>query len=158
MDTARQIRAAIAAVERPYHCFPYPPDLRARVVGFARHRRTQGASWRTIGDEVGVDPSSVHGWCAGRPAGESSEGAGRGGRGDVGLVPVVVMAEPAPPAPRPSGSGSAMSLVTPGGYRLEGLDLHDDLFERLIDKMPQLARPARGRSRRPYQPVSKVAA
>ena len=127
MDTARLIRAAVAAVERPYHSFPYPLDLRARVIGFARHRRTQGASWRTIGDEVGVDPSSVHGWCADRPAGESSEGAGRGSRGDVGLVPVVVTAEPAPAAPGSPGSGSAMSLVTPGGYRLEGLGLHDAL-------------------------------
>jgi|TARA_B100001964_G_C14208412_1_gene589286 hypothetical protein len=35
---------------------------------------------------------------------------------------------------------------------------HDDLFGRLVDRMPQLARPARGRSRRPYQPVSKAAA
>jgi hypothetical protein len=35
---------------------------------------------------------------------------------------------------------------------------HDDLFTHLVVRMPQLARPAKARSRQPYRPARKVAA
>jgi hypothetical protein len=35
---------------------------------------------------------------------------------------------------------------------------HDDLFSHLVERMPQLARPAKARSRQPYRPATKAAA
>jgi len=35
---------------------------------------------------------------------------------------------------------------------------HDDLFSHLVERMPQLARPAKARSRQPYRPARKAAA
>ena len=78
--------------------------MRAHVVAYARRARAAGQSWHRIARAVGVSAGSVQNW-AGTPAPAHT------------LVPVAVAA-PAPAAP-----ALPLVVVSPGGYRLEGLDL-----------------------------------
>lgn len=41
----------------------YGAELRARVVAFAERRRRAGASWASIGEELGMKFESVRRWC-----------------------------------------------------------------------------------------------
>ena len=76
--------------------------MRAHVVAYARRERAAGQSWHRIARAVGVSAGSLQNW-VGTPAPART------------LVPVAVAA-PAVPA-------SPFVVVSPGGYRLEGLDL-----------------------------------
>ena len=78
--------------------------MRARVVAYARRARAAGQSWHGIGGAVGVSAGSVQNW-VGTPA-------------PVRTLVAVAVAAPAPTAPAPP-----LVVVSPGGYRVEGLDL-----------------------------------
>jgi hypothetical protein len=79
----------------------YPPDTQARVVEFAQRRRAEGVSWNQIAGELGMRFETVRRWCARAPT----------------MRAVEVVAET-----RPSG---AVSVLSPSGYRLEGLTLEE---------------------------------
>jgi hypothetical protein len=88
----------------------YPADLRQRITAYARARRADGASWATIASEIGGPPSqTLMRWCADDVEVESA-GA---------LVPVEIIA-PMTPAP-----AAVIAIVSPTGWRLEGLELAD---------------------------------
>ena len=75
-----------------------PPALREEIVELAKARRREGCSVRKIAIELGVSESGLSRWLQG--------GSGR-------LRPVRVSEKPSSP--------SQLVLVTPEGYRLEGL-------------------------------------
>lgn len=83
----------------------YPPDLRRRAARHAHTRRSTGAPWQHIADELGVSTTSLRHWCA-----ETAPPAA--------FVPVVV-AQDAPVA-----TTTSYTLVSPRGFRVDGLDLH----------------------------------
>lgn len=84
----------------------YPTDLRERIVEYARARRADGGSWASIVSEIGGPPSqTLMRWCT-----DDIESAGA-------LVPVDIIA---PMAPAP---GASIAIVSPTGWRLEGLEL-----------------------------------
>jgi hypothetical protein len=77
--------------------------VRAQVLAYARRERAAGQSWQRIGRAVGVSASALKNWSRmPRPART--------------LVPVRLAAAPTGPA-------STLVLVSPSGYRVEGLDL-----------------------------------
>jgi len=103
---ARVIRDMVAALDRRLPTTPYPAEIRHRVGRYAQRRRDQGCSWHAIARETGISINALQKWTA----------AVRESRPPTGLVPVQIRpcSEETIPAP---------VLITPGGYRVEGLDL-----------------------------------
>ena len=76
--------------------------MRARIALVATQLRHDGASWRDVGEAIGIPLETVRRICA-----EREETA-------VGFVPVEIS---------PAARRGEIALVTPGGHRVEGLDL-----------------------------------
>ena len=74
--------------------------MRVRVLAYTRRQRTAGQSWARIAHRVGLSVGSLKTWS--RPAPPARR-----------LVRVAVTAAPVAP----------LVVVSPGGYRVEGLDL-----------------------------------
>jgi hypothetical protein len=100
----RALRRALAVRERG-RGKAVPAELKARVRAHAHERRRHGATYQQIGDELGLPMESVRRW--------SLAGASVSTR--TTAVPVQVVAEPR----------SGISIVSPSGFRLEGLELQD---------------------------------
>ena len=81
----------------------YPRDLRERVVAWARGRQEAGASWESIKRELGQKFDTVRRWCAAVAKSRA-------------LVPVRVVA---------TRSQRTVSVVSPSGYRVDGLALSE---------------------------------
>jgi hypothetical protein len=92
-----------------------PDEVREAVVAFAGEARSAGATWKQIGDRVGLSASVVQRWW--RSTSRTSAWSD-----------VVVTDD------RAVGGGCAgLVLVTPSGYRIEGLSL--DAVERVIARV-----------------------
>jgi len=98
-DTAK-LRRQVQRLGRADRGRRVPPQLRARLTAAARKLRSGGASWVAIGEALGVTGETARRWCASASTGTA-------------LVPVQV----AEPEEQP------VSLVSPSGYRVEGLSL-----------------------------------
>ena len=93
-----------------------PDQVREAVVAFAAEARGNGATWKQIGDRVGLSASVLQRWSrATSPATTWSA--------------VTVTSEI---AVDDDGRGELV-LITPGGYRVEGLSL--DALERVIAQL-----------------------
>jgi len=103
-DGAGTARAAVAALGARGRTSRIPDAVRGHVVAYARRARAAGQSWHRIARAVGVSVGSLQNW-SGTPAPART------------LVPVAVAA-PAATVPAPP-----LVVVSPGGYRVEGLDL-----------------------------------
>ena len=79
-----------------------PDAVRARVLAYSRRQRAAGRSWQSIARAVGVSTGSLKNWSRMPPPART-------------LLPVAVAAPEAPASP--------LVVVSPGGYRVEGLDL-----------------------------------
>lgn len=82
-----------------------PAALRVRLVALVRERQGAGASLRDLADSLGLSTETLTRWMATRPAALE--------RGAERPLPVVVTSSPA----------AALTLVTPGGFRVEGLSV-----------------------------------
>ena len=82
----------------------YPEDLRAEIIAVARAGRTAGRSVYRLAREIGVSAPTLIEWLR-RPA-----------RGQLRQVAVA-------PAPITTTVPTSPVLVTPYGFRIEGLDL-----------------------------------
>ncbi len=84
----------------------YPVELKARLVAHAEARRRAGVSYAEIADELGLAFETIRRWCIARtPRPTSARSAA--------LVPVEVISAP----------HAAVVIVSPSGFRLEGLDV-----------------------------------
>ena len=92
----------------------YPESLRQLAVGFATEAEACGWSGNRIARRLGVAWATLERWCATQPVAEP------GG----GMREVVVRAD------GPSSAELGPVLVTPEGYRIEGLE-QEDLVEIL---------------------------
>jgi hypothetical protein len=79
--------------------------VRAQVIAYARRARARGRSWQRIARAVGVSAGSLQKWSRTPPPARR-------------LVPVTVVARRERSLP-----AAAMVIVSPRGYRVEGLDL-----------------------------------
>lgn len=84
----------------------YSRNLQAEAVAYLRERMKRGASTETVASELGVSGWSLVRWRRGFLA-----------EGSSSLRPVEVVPDVAE-----AGTSSTVTLVTPDGYRVEGLD------------------------------------
>src|SRR5438045_1385790 len=97
-------RAALASLGPRGRTTRIPTGVRARVLAYTRRQRAAGASWQTVASAVGVSASALKNWSRLTPPARR-------------LVPVVV----SPVGTEPSSS--VLAIVSPAGYRVEGLDV-----------------------------------
>ena len=79
--------------------------MREEVVDYARTQRACGKSWKTIAREVGLSASGLQRWFVEAPQ----------------LMQVKIVPDREPDAPK-------VSLISPHGYRIEGLTLEEALY------------------------------
>jgi hypothetical protein len=82
----------------------YPSSVRREVVRYAQCRRDEGASWYAIADELGLCDETPRRWC--------SAAAAKSGGSKIAPVEVVA-----------SERDTGVVIVSPSGFRLEGLDV-----------------------------------
>jgi transposase-like protein len=102
----RRLRRDVDRIERGIGR-RYPSELKQRIAAYVRTRRSEGANWSAIALEIGGPPAqTLARWCA---PNDDSAGA---------LVPVdVVQVTPV--------RAAIIAIVSPTGWRLEGLDVED---------------------------------
>ena len=110
MTTYDELREAIARSRVGQTRWRCPGELREKIAEFAKERKKEGVGVGEMANRLGVSASGLGRWLD---------------RGKPKLRPVRV-AEPTP-------SHDQLVLVTPGGYRLEGLSAASaaDLLRRL---------------------------
>ncbi len=101
---AREICRELEGLERG-KTTRIPHATRERVLAYVRQERSRGQSWVAIARELGLSSSGLQRWW------KADAGSSRLRR--VRLVA-------AAPSAAPSG---AVAVVSPGGYRIEGLSL-----------------------------------
>lgn len=127
---AQRIREAIAGfrLKRGRRNEPYPEEIRAMVVSYVRRRRQDGHAPARIGEQVGVHPVTLRTWLA--RATQEEEGALPGFASIRVRTEETKTQSTAVPA---AVSSCALVLVTPGGFRLEGLSV--DQAARLLARL-----------------------
>jgi transposase len=96
---------------------PFPETLRAFAVRYAEHTLATGGTVTDAAQKLGVSGPTLYEWRKGRAAGRPKM---KLHEERAALVPVRVSA-------RPAGVGAAgphsVALVSPGGWRVEGLSV-----------------------------------
>ena len=106
MDTSAALRELVAAHRPQTANVGYPAAVRERVRLYAMEQRQLGRTAGQIGAEIGLCRTTLSGWTRTAP-------------GTAKLVPVAVVAD----AHRGVVPRSGGVLVSPRGYRVEGLDV-----------------------------------
>jgi len=104
-ERTQELRLALERSRAGRSRWQCPRGLRSEVVELVASRREGGEGLATVAADLGLSDSSLSRWIA----------AERSGSGANGRLREIRVAEP---GPRPVG----LSLVTPRGYRVEGLD------------------------------------
>ena len=104
-------RHALARLGQRSRTTAVPDEVRQVLVAYAREQRESERSWASIAEAIGVSSSALIRW--------SQRGASR----CTGAVPVEVRVE----EPR---SDAAVTLVSPAGYRTNGLAASPSLARR----------------------------
>lgn len=109
--TFSELRETIIRSRAGHKNWRCPAPLRQQIVEFANAQRQEGMGVLPIAKQLGLSQSGLNRWLEG--AGQSK------------LRPVRIAETPT--------SQTKMVLITPGGYRLEGLDVASatDLLRRL---------------------------
>ena len=108
------VRSGLRELGKRWRC---PARLRLRIVAYALQCREHGEAVADIAGRLGLVESTLGRWLR-RERAEERVAAFR----PVSIVPVA-------PAPGDAGSGAArLTLVTPGGYRVEGLDVESAAY------------------------------
>ena len=104
-----ELREAITKSRTGQTRWRCPTALREEIVGFTQERRREGVSVKKIAKQLGMSESGLNRWLL---------------KADGRLRPVRVIETP---------SGGGLVLVTPRGYRLEGLSSSSaaDVLRRL---------------------------
>ncbi len=120
------LRRELAATERGPGKV-YSDELRARLIAWARRRVATGETVASAARAVAVDRRTLRQWLAAVPPdraradGAKADRAGATGWRPPRLVPVEIVAAAALSAP------TTVTLVSPSGYRIEGLSIDDAL-------------------------------
>lgn len=111
-ETVIRVRARLARMQRG-RGKRYTPELKKQIATAAMRLRAAGLGWHRIGRALGIPNETIRRFCG---------ASGGTGRGD--FAPVVVADD---------GGGAAAVLVTPSGYRVEGLSL--DQVAQLLTRL-----------------------
>ncbi len=114
MKTAMEIRARVDATAegKGPRQRRYAPEVKAAAVAYARGQQAEGRGLASVADELGLSDQTLRTWL------DQAEASAKTG---AVLRPVVVKPSPAPEA-RPAEQ-CRPTLVTPDGFRVEGLSL-----------------------------------
>ena len=96
---------------------PFPEALRAFAVRYAEHTVAEGGTVTDAAQKLGVSGPTLYEWRKGRPAGHRRPKPAEQG---AALVPVRVSQQPAEAA---VAGLQQVALVSPGGWRVEGLSV-----------------------------------
>ena len=113
-DTSKTIQRFVRD-HRPPDGQGYAPAVRARVVRYVRRRRADGLTWAALVPEVGLSTTTLSNWL-------------RDSNDDDTPAFLLVHLAPPPPVVAP------LSLTSPNGWCIDGLDLHD--IAQLIPVLP----------------------
>lgn len=113
-ERARTIRTEVKSRQWKQGRSGYPRELRERVVEYAEARQRQGARPAMIAREVGMAPQTIQNWLSGKD--KRGRGSAEGVRWRQVRVEEQMEGE---------GSEERVSLVTPQGYRIEGLKVSE---------------------------------
>ncbi|MCB9758376.1 MAG: hypothetical protein H6739_00915 [Alphaproteobacteria bacterium] len=118
-DTAESLRALLAETRGRRG---FPPEVRALATAWMRTEHEAGADWKALGAALGISRTSARNWVRGEAPRRRTKKRRKGGRtrpveAPGGFLPVAV--EPEAPA------RAAATLITPGGYRVEGLTVDE---------------------------------
>ena len=108
-ENAETLRRALKSVRRPRPNTAYPRELRARAADYIGKRRAAGEGWGRIGLDLGLSPTTAMTWL------ETSRGPSRASTKNL-FLPVTMKR-------KEEEKVGGVSLVTPGGFRFEGLDV-----------------------------------
>lgn len=97
---------------------PYPEALRAFAVRYVSHALESGGTFAAAAKALGVSEPTLQAWRKGQPAAHR-RAQGPGER--PALVPVVVPGPKKTQASATRAAPAGLVLVSPGGWRVEGL-------------------------------------
>lgn len=100
----REVQRAVAALGERGRTERVPDAVRGKVIAYTRAQRACGKSWKTIAREVGLCASGLQRWLREAPH----------------LTQVKIVPDREPDAPK-------VSLISPHGYRIEGVTLLEAL-------------------------------
>jgi hypothetical protein len=92
-----------------------PNEVRGAVLAYANEAWAGGETWAGIAEQIGLSATALPRWSRGRREREREEEP-------VRLLPVCFSSEPVFEAAT-GGTGTGLTLSTPHGERLEGLDV-----------------------------------
>ena len=105
----------------------YTPTLRARILAYVELAKAAGISEASCCKSIGVSPTSIAAWRRAARQAETSEQPEPSVPFDVPLelstAPISKELVPIEVTPSPIHLGGGLSLVTPRGFRVEGLSL-----------------------------------
>jgi hypothetical protein len=111
-ERARTIRREVKSRQWKLGRRGYPREVRELVVGYAEARQRQGARPGVIARELGMAVQTIQNWLGGR----DEKGQARAEESRWRQVRVEAQTED-------EGSVERVTLVTPQGYRIEGLQV-----------------------------------
>ena len=107
-------RSGLKELGKRWRC---PAKLRLRIIAYARTCRERGEAVADIAGRLGLVESTLGRWLRRERAEERAAGFR-----PVSIVPVL-------PVPGEGcGEATGLTLVTPGGYRVEGLDVESAAY------------------------------
>ncbi len=109
IDEGKALRKAIDRVRGGRKRWSCPPDLRSSLVAFAEKRQALGHGHRRVALDLGLSASAIIQWT-------------RSGQGEFREVIL-----------QRKSSSTGIALVTPGGFRLDGLS--EDFVLRLLREL-----------------------
>ena len=113
-ERGQELREAIARLGRRRRNDPVPAPLRGEILVYTTARRETGATWLSIARGLGLSASGLYRWSA-RATGETRIRRVRIRRGPTESVSSA------------QGMTGAIVLVSPRGFRLEGLEVSQAL-------------------------------
>lgn len=108
---AEAIRAAVMELEAVGRKRRYSAALRERILQYVREWETAGRERCELTEAAGVPLKTVDRWCL-----KARRAASQGSAGSLVAVHVAT-------GTRGGSRGPALAVVTPAGFRLEGLDV-----------------------------------
>lgn len=131
MESLESIRALLTTSRPRASAIGFPADVRRRVGIYAAARRARGDRVAAVALELGISHTSVSRWSIVEAA-PPLQFVAVEVQADV-VVPDALKAPPTPVVLRTAPSPATPTLVSPRGYRVEGLDL--DALATLLGRL-----------------------
>ena len=110
----KEILETLSSLNRPHQNTPYPAEVKSLVAAYAREQLSCGATFQSVARDVGLCMATVRSWLS--LSGVTNRQAAVSHETERIFLPVKVLSS--------TGADEGLVLVTPGGYRIEGLGLN----------------------------------